>query len=68
MMKATINRVTKIEENKEKLQYYNQLIRDKVNHAEGSDSQKEYETLQRYCDRQVKSSKFIKRKSEEQVE
>lgn len=51
MMKATLNRMAKLEEQKEKLQYQNQIVRDKVYHAESSDNQKVYETLQRYCDR-----------------
>jgi hypothetical protein len=65
MMRATLNRITRIEECKEKLQYANQAVREKVQLTEGSDSLKEYETLQRYCDRQVKSRKIIKRKGEE---
>ena len=64
-MKATFNRLSKLEECKEKLQYQNMVIREKVYNVEGSDSQKEYETLQRYCDRQVKSRKLIKRKTDE---
>lgn len=43
-------------------------MREKVTHVESSDNQKEYESLNRYCDRQVKSRKFIKKKTEDRQE
>lgn len=43
-------------------------MRDKVTHAEQGDNKKEYESLNRYCDRQVKSRKFIKKKTEDRQE
>jgi hypothetical protein len=36
-----------------------------VSHFESSENDKERETLERYCNRQVKSRKFIKRKIED---
>ena len=68
MMRAEINRHNRLLEFQEKLSYQNQVVKDKVTHAESSDNQKEYETLNRYCDRQVKSRKFIKKKVEEREE
>lgn len=68
MSKAIQNRYSKLEECKDKLSFQNQVVRNRVTNAENSDSQKEYETLNRYCDRQVKSRKLIKRKTDDRVE
>lgn len=39
-----------------------------MNQAQTDVSHKEHETLNRYCERQLKSTKIIKRKNEEQEE
>lgn len=64
MTRATVNRLTRIEECRERLQYQNAVVREKVCASEGTDSRKEYETLQRYCERQDKSRKNIKKRGE----
>ena len=48
--------------------YANLAVKEKVSHADASDSKKEYESLNRYCDRQVKSRKFIKKRTEDREE
>lgn len=65
MMRATLNRQNKIHESQERLQYQHEIVKSRISNLGQTDHKKVYETLQRYCDRQVKSRKIVTRKTEE---
>jgi len=60
MMRATMNRQNRIQESQERLQYQHESVRNRLTHKGSSDHHKIHETLQRYCERQVKSRKTVK--------
>jgi hypothetical protein len=64
MMRATMNRKNRIQESQERLQYQHESVRTRLSHKGSSDHHKIYDTLQRYCERQVKSRKTVKKKIE----
>ena len=68
MQRALFNKLKRLEEQRANLQYQSEQLRNRVKDAQSEVSHKEKETLNRYCERQLKSSKFIKRKAEEQEE
>ena len=68
MQRAFYNKLRRLEEQKANLQYQSEQVRNRLNQACSDVSHKEHETLNRYCERQLKSSKILKRKQEEQEE
>jgi hypothetical protein len=65
MQRAFYNKLRRLEEQKANLHYQSEQVKSRLNQASSEVSHKEHDTLNRYCERQLKSSKFLKRKQDD---
>ncbi|CDW83764.1 UNKNOWN [Stylonychia lemnae] len=68
MLRAALRKQEALERERDRINSQHQLLRQRRNNMITEYSQKEYGTLQRYCDRQSRSKRLLKKKYDEKSE